>query len=310
MTVMPSFCHCGINLSRSIILVVARYSTGVRVDVAAISFRRAIGERRVLPDANHVSSSAIQKSESLWVAIACVSVMTMSPSVSNVRLWFAMCNITAVVSALYSVTGGVDSGVGAGVGSSKFMSWNTGVNWVDMSSKFGVSMSKSDGNGTLLGSMSVVVLGAVGAADAMSLADVGTTTGVAGVGGVIIGTVCIFFWVRINASCISGGMSSGIFISGAVAGVSGSAGLGAGVGAVAGLNTDAMRGVGIVINGFLLRTINVVVAMYNGNAANINMPKTKPPKPCSSACINLCQRDASNISKLNINNNIAHITKI
>lgn len=44
---------------------------------------------------------------------------------------------------------------------------------------------------------------------------------------------------------------------------------------------NSIFGSGIVISGFLLRTINVVVDMYNGTAANINKQNTKPPNPLS-----------------------------
>lgn len=48
-------------------------------------------------------------------------------------------------------------------------------------------------------------------------------------------------------------------------------------------------GTGIVNRGFLVRIINVVVAMYNGSAASISMPNTNPGKPCSWACNRWCQ---------------------
>lgn len=44
-------------------------------------------------------------------------------------------------------------------------------------------------------------------------------------------------------------------------------------------------GTGTVTSGFFVRIINVVVAMYNGNAANTNIPNTNPGNPCNSACI-------------------------
>lgn len=36
-------------------------------------------------------------------------------------------------------------------------------------------------------------------------------------------------------------------------------------------------------NGCFVRMINVVVDTYNGIAANINMPNTKPGNPCNPA---------------------------
>lgn len=48
-------------------------------------------------------------------------------------------------------------------------------------------------------------------------------------------------------------------------------------------------GTGGVNNGFLVRMINVVLAIYNGNAANISIPNTNPGNPRNWACIRCCQ---------------------
>lgn len=69
-------------------------------------------------------------------------------------------------------------------------------------------------------------------------------------------------------------------------------------------------GSGIVNNGFLVRTIIDVVAMYIGSADNINMPNTNPGNPRNSARARRIQFARKNISKLNKPNNIAHINAI
>ena len=69
-------------------------------------------------------------------------------------------------------------------------------------------------------------------------------------------------------------------------------------------------GMGIVIRGFFVRTISVVVAMYKGNAARINMPKTKPGNPRNCARIRCCHWADENMEKSNIKYNIAHVVAI
>ena len=66
-------------------------------------------------------------------------------------------------------------------------------------------------------------------------------------------------------------------------------------------------GMGIVISGCLVRTISVVVATYKGNAARINMPKTKPGKPRNCARIRCCHWADENMEKSNIKYKIAHV---
>lgn len=69
-------------------------------------------------------------------------------------------------------------------------------------------------------------------------------------------------------------------------------------------------GIGTEKSGFLVRIINVVLAIYNGNAANTNMPNTKPGKPRNSARIRCRQCAIESISKLNRNLNTSHIIAV
>lgn len=116
-----------------------------------------------------------------------------------------------------------------------------------------------------------------------------------------------------NSAGISGGSSVGVSASsGPRAGVSDSgSGVEAGS-AGAGLNKAGILifGIGIVIRGFLVRTISVVVATYNGNAARIKMPNTKPGNPRNWARIRRCHWGALNIEKSNMKNKIAHVVAI
>ena len=59
-------------------------------------------------------------------------------------------------------------------------------------------------------------------------------------------------------------------------------------------------GTGIVTNGFFVRIINVVVAIYRGRADSISMPKTKPANPCNCACASLCHWVPLKILNLNM----------
>lgn len=119
---------------------------------------------------------------------------------------------------------------------------------------------------------------------------------------------------RMNAKRNSAGMSGGRSVgvsssSGPRVGVSDSvSGVGAGS-AGAGLNNAGILifGIGIVIRGFFVRTISVVVATYNGNAARIKMPNTKPGKPRNWARIKCRHWGALNIEKSNMKNKIAHV---
>lgn len=213
--------------------------------------------------------------------MACVSVIIMSPSVVYGLPVAFRCDVSGLMSAVYSEMCGAASGVGAGDGVSKFISVNTGAGWYDMSLNSGMSdmsMSKSAGNGTVSGVMSVVPLSTgVGCV-------VGADVGCFGAG---MSSIEIFCFARKNAVCISAGISDGNAGGGGMSDfVSSGSGVGAGDAAGAAVrNIAGIFGVGIVINGFLSRIINVVVAIYSGNAANINIPNTKPANPCNSARI-------------------------
>lgn len=101
------------------------------------------------------------------------------------------------------------------------------------------------------------------------------------------------------------GSSAGGVFSVAVGGVAttggaAACGVSAGVGVI-------NAGSDIVISGFFVRIITVIVAIYNGSAAKINMPNTKPPKPRSCARISRIQSLCENMSKLNMPDSIAHM---
>ena len=51
---------------------------------------------------------------------------------------------------------------------------------------------------------------------------------------------------------------------------------------------NGILGTGTSINGFFVRMINVVLAMYRGRAAKISRPNTCPANPCRRACIRRC----------------------
>lgn len=79
------------------------------------------------------------------------------------------------------------------------------------------------------------------------------------------------------------------------------------VGCICDHNFFIKSGTGMLNSGFFVRIINVVLAMYNGSAASINMPNTKPGNPRNSARIRWFQWVPENISKLNMNFKINHI---
>lgn len=268
----------------------------------AAFFAAMIGDGHTLPAANQFSVSATQKSGSECVAMACVSVITMSPSVINVRSLLFRCSINLELS-----DGTVsDCGVGTTAsvsGVSKLISVNVGVNCSIVSGVMSSEalMSKSGGTGNVSASVSVS-------------SDVG------------MGVVCAVVlnadvWMRPrllrariyavrNSAGMSGDRSDGV--STGKDGVSDSVGAGAGVATgVGGVGRKKagilILGKGMVISGFLLRTISVVVAMYSGNAANSNRPNTKPAKPRSWAWASLCHWAMFNMSKLNKKYNITHI---
>ena len=116
---------------------------------------------------------------------------------------------------------------------------------------------------------------------------------------------------RVNAARTS----AGIVFAGVLGVVSGAGGgasvaLDAGAGAVVGasIGTGVINfGNGILNSGFFVRITILVVAMYIGTAAKINMPNTNPGNPRNSACAKMRHWVALNILKLNSQNNIDHI---
>lgn len=91
------------------------------------------------------------------------------------------------------------------------------------------------------------------------------------------------FIARINCGRSSSGRSDGMF--GAVSVEAGTASVAV---SGSGVFLGAIFGNGMVISGFFVRMISVVVATYKGSIAKIKIPNTKPGKPRSCACINLC----------------------
>lgn len=88
-----------------------------------------------------------------------------------------------------------------------------------------------------------------------------------------------------------------------------SVGWGSGAGGGGGANARLIiLGTPIVNNGLPVRTINVVVAIYNGTAANTNIANTNPPNPCNFACNTRFHVEMENMSNPNRVCNIAHIT--
>lgn len=206
----------------------------------------AIGDGHARPAANQLSVSATQKSESLCVMMAWVSVMITSPSVENSLSCLVRCTISSRLS--FGLLGALS------IASSKFISVNVGM--LAFVSGAGMSMSKSVGSGNA----SAMISGALG------------------VLGIVVGCGALNadVWIRpmllrarINAKRNSAGMSSGSSAgastsSGLSAGVSDSGdGSGSGAGGGAGFRNAGILilGNGIVISGFLVRIIKVVVAM-------------------------------------------------
>lgn len=77
-----------------------------------------------------------------------------------------------------------------------------------------------------------------------------------------------------NASCCGADVAFDFFSSG----VSGAGGF-ISVGCMFAQIFFTGFGTGMVTRGFFVRMINVVVAMYNGNAASSSIPNTKPGNP-------------------------------
>ena len=80
---IPIVSHFSRIVSRSIIFSAPRYNIGAIFLSSAIFVNRFIGDVICLPVANQNSSSQTQKSLSVCVAIACLSVIIMSSMTSN-----------------------------------------------------------------------------------------------------------------------------------------------------------------------------------------------------------------------------------
>lgn len=229
----------------------------------------AIGEGRVLPVANQLSSSTTQKSGSLCVTIACVFVIVISES-------FVFFSSSVSSSS-----------------SSKFISEKVGIDIGDSSNASSSWMSKSVGSGKT----SVAVEFVSGAGSLFS--------------GLVNFIGCSF--ARANALRISSGISSdnvsSVFLSAVFCSAVGAGVVFSGCVFVVGIFIFLIHfGIGISNNGLFCFVISALVAMYNGPAASIIMPKTKPAKPCNSACIRRCHCAALNMLKLNKNFKRAHKT--
>ena len=120
---------------------------GVRLCFEAAFWTAIIGDGHMRPAANQLSVSATQKSGSLCVIMACVSVMTMLSSVEYALLFSVRYLINSELSFVSNSMSVSDSG------SSKFISVNVGIISV---SGVGVSISKSAGRGNDVSSMSGV----------------------------------------------------------------------------------------------------------------------------------------------------------
>lgn len=111
---------------------------GVRLCFEAAFWTAIIGDGHMRPAANQLSVSATQKSGSLCVMMACVSVMTILSSVEYALLFSVRYLINSELSFVSVCVSVSDSG------SSKFISVNVGIVSI---SGVGISKSKSVGNG-------------------------------------------------------------------------------------------------------------------------------------------------------------------
>ena len=219
MTVIPADCHSAILVSRANILREAKYKIGRRPSAAACS--SAMGLGRDLPFANHVSSSAIQKSLSSCVAIIISSHIIKSPCIVAVRLCVAKKSTTGFcVSVVVDGVGlglvmsGADAGVGASssnvMSENVGMSLNIGVLSNGMLSADGVvvsSKSKSVGKGRVPSGVSDAVL-------VFAVASAGTGWGM--LNAVVGALMPMCDRARKNAPCNSVGRCFGIsYVSGA-----------------------------------------------------------------------------------------------
>lgn len=186
----PCDSHSARFSSISKILVAAKYSTGRSPCAAAAFIAAATGDGHCLPVANHDSASAIQKSGSLCVAIAYLSVITISPSVVIDSEFDFKNSIKSLFSAI-----GFGDGAGGisgfdSTGLSNVTSLNTGAPGID--DDFGAEKSKSlgignasfasDSGGMAAAPMCMFSVSGVGIAGAVGA---GITSAAAGPSGVI-----------------------------------------------------------------------------------------------------------------------------
>lgn len=113
--------------------------TGIRLCFWAAVRTEAIGDGHIRPAANQFSVSATQKSGSLWVVIAWVSVMTVSPSIEYGCPLSVKKFITAILA--------LGSSVVFCASDSKSISVNVGME--SGVSLYCTSRSKSDGTGSV-----------------------------------------------------------------------------------------------------------------------------------------------------------------
>lgn len=299
--------------SKSIMFVAPRYSTGLKFNSAARARTAATGLGHVRPVANHVSSSAIQKSVSTCAAIITSSDIMNSPSVFAFRPIATSVPIKSLfvdvccgggVSESFPVAGCSGTGLSSVV--SKLISVNSGMADKGVVKSEAPSVSKSVGRGKSEAFSSIVRMSSAGADSGFVTADTSNAD--------IAWRILSPRRMRINAWRSSVGISGGRggstagFVSGAGgSGCAGGTGAGAGVG---GGGTNArfiMLGMEMENRNFLFRIITVVVAMYIGMAARIKIPNTNPPNPCRCDDASFVHAAMENMLKLNSHVNIAHI---
>ena len=264
-----------------------------------------MGDGRCLPSANHVSSSATQKSGSICAAITSVSVNKSPFDIEKFIPWAVRYWATGISSSGKLFCSAVGCGVSGVVSSfflssSKLTSEKIGAN-DDML----LSMSKSVGNGNSL------VVGSSGiGCDASCWLPIDVTMFLMSKFDFGAGPVCRR--ARSNANCNSVGIdffgASSISVDGLIVAESFDSSSGF---FLSSFGTGCINlGIFTVINGFFVRTIIMVVAIYIGSAAKINMPKTKPGNPRKCACINICHCVDEKILKLNIHFKMPHMIKM
>ena len=245
--------------------VSARYNTGRTLCAAARANTVSAGDGFWRPAANHVSSSAIQKSVSSCIAIASVSVIMMPFSTTYGRL----CASRYSVMSVFVDGAGVFVIVSFMVSGSKSRSWNIGVNVGVVLSEPMISKSSGSGN---------------------SFADCGAGVGDCG---------CCVSWgwlelrddvigrVKLLRAWMNGMRSSdGKLRGNSFAGCSeiwGSGGAdsdfcGCGVVSVAGTGCSHLGRL-ILNSGADRRQTMTVLAIYIGTMARIKIPNTNPGKP-------------------------------